>query len=547
MSAAVFSYPINYYCTYNSGICINDRSIIDYENVTFSEYTNNQKLSILIYFYDNDYKSNFLIYEKFNYLYEYLLSKKNIIENEDSNKIYNNEDTNRIYSNLDTILFKDENLDKNVYENVDEYVYDNLYHDNLKCDLVVTNTSNEYVNKYVNKYININLKDRVTFYYNFIHKFFLRTTYLIILLFSSFIISFTFIGNYIYFNMKNNKRYLVEEDVKKDEEDFYEFKYIEEYDNLDNEELDETRINYIKNKFITENTPKGIIHMSYNIDESAFIYYAKSSSTFSYKYLDCVARLFVIKFNCKKLYYHLHDEIIKSYKKINLEKLEIEDDNKEKLNDNDNREKLDFNDVRYSNTPSENDDSEIFVSLKSYNKVKNKSDSKFIDKKCNKFIFKGTLYDYDNLKDDKDQKQDYNYQQESNEEENYIKESNVNLQIKKIESNILNTDKKLNDDNKKLNDDNKKLNDETDDNKKLNDDNKKLNDDNKKLNDETDDNKKLNDETDDNKIINSKVTYKTTNKMNNKVNSKSNSKAKSSFKNISFKDFKKSLSMPIMM
>ena len=35
--------------------------------------------------------------------------------------------------------------------------------------------------------------------------------------------------------------------------------------------------------------------------------------------------------------------------------------------------------------------------------------------------------------------------------------------------------------------------------------------------------------------------------MNNKVNSKSNSKAKSSFKNISFKDFKKSLSMPIMM
>ena len=232
--------------------------------------------------------------------------------------------------------------------------------------------------------------------------------YICMIFFTSICISCFIVSYFLYSNMITNNKYLYQENLDNDHKDFFEFKYIEEYDDLSNNKITNEKYDKINNKYVKETTPVGDIFMSYDKDEGAFIYYCKTS-TIRYKYLDSVARLFVIKFDCKKLYYHLHDQLIKSFEK--LDNIELERDNdseqekdndseQEKDNDSeqerddekDDKLKLDFKDIRYSNTSSDNED--VFVNLKSYNTNNNKSGKNKFDKKCNKFIYKGNIDDF---------------------------------------------------------------------------------------------------------------------------------------------------------
>jgi len=75
--------------------------------------------------------------------------------------------------------------------------------------------------------------------------------------------------------------------------------------NLSTEEL----IN-LKNNFIDEVTPLGLVKLSYDYNHDAFIYY--SDEEIPYKYLEVVSRLFVIEYNCKSLYIDYKEQLFKA-------------------------------------------------------------------------------------------------------------------------------------------------------------------------------------------------------------------------------------------
>ena len=331
-------------------------------------------------------------------------------------------------------------------------------HINELCDsnLIISelcyNSNNKYLNNYflydkdnetnIEKYDNIENYDYIlSINYNFLYNI-KNLLYIFMILLASVSISLFIVSYFLYSNMITNKKYLYQENLDDDDKDFFHFKYIEEYDDLSNNKITNEKYEEIKNKYVKETTPVGDIYMSYDITEGAFIYYSKTS-TIRYKYLDSVARLFVIKFDCKKLYYHLHDQIVKSFEKLdnieveesdneeksdneeesdNEQKYDNKDNNKDQSNEEkrdnnkdqsneeerdnnkdqsneekrdnneDNKLKLNFNNVRYSNASSDNED--VFANFKSYNTNNNKLIKNKIDKKCNKFIYKGNIDDF---------------------------------------------------------------------------------------------------------------------------------------------------------
>jgi len=95
----------------------------------------------------------------------------------------------------------------------------------------------------------------------------------------------------------------------------YEFKYPL------TEQLEETEENKLY-KRVEEVTPEGHVYLTYDEQSNTFFYWSKKS--ISYKYLDVVARKYVIVYDCKEVYVNLFKEIIKSSLKEKEEKEEKE-------------------------------------------------------------------------------------------------------------------------------------------------------------------------------------------------------------------------------
>ena len=105
----------------------------------------------------------------------------------------------------------------------------------------------------------------------------------------------------------------------------YPDKYLEKFKSMpfDNESLD---VESLKNSIVVEHTPLGNVAMHYDIKREAFVYY--SDSVMPYRYLEVVARKYVITFHCKRVFIDMEDEINKAKTKIeeqkNAKKLEEE-------------------------------------------------------------------------------------------------------------------------------------------------------------------------------------------------------------------------------
>jgi len=105
----------------------------------------------------------------------------------------------------------------------------------------------------------------------------------------------------------------------------YPDKYLEKFKSMpfDNESLD---VESLKNNIVVEHTPLGNVAMHYDNKREAFVYY--SDSVMPYRYLEVVARKYVITFHCKRVFIDMEDEINKAKTKIeeqkNAKKLEEE-------------------------------------------------------------------------------------------------------------------------------------------------------------------------------------------------------------------------------
>jgi hypothetical protein len=113
------------------------------------------------------------------------------------------------------------------------------------------------------------------------------------------------------------KHITLKEDIKPPVEVPYPDKYLEKFKSMpfDNESLD---IESLKNSIVVEHTPLGNVAMHYDNKREAFVYY--SDSVMPYRYLEVVARKYVITFHCKRVFIDMEDEINKAKAKIEEQK-----------------------------------------------------------------------------------------------------------------------------------------------------------------------------------------------------------------------------------
>jgi hypothetical protein len=115
------------------------------------------------------------------------------------------------------------------------------------------------------------------------------------------------------------KMYLQLKDDKPDETESDNRKEAHEY-------VIKDRIEKLKNTFVMEKTPLGNVMMSYNNSKNSFEYY--SDNTIPYRYLETVARKYVIFFDCKMLYVDMNVELKNAMN--NIEKRKDNDMKEEK-------------------------------------------------------------------------------------------------------------------------------------------------------------------------------------------------------------------------
>jgi hypothetical protein len=112
------------------------------------------------------------------------------------------------------------------------------------------------------------------------------------------------------------------------------------------------KLEKLKNCFIMEKTPLGNVAMFYNAKRETFEYF--SDNTIPYRFLEVVARKYVVTFHCLPLYVIMEEELKKYEKKLE------EKQNEEKQKEEEEKKK----NVPTSHAPKKN----VFAKFKSYNK-----------------------------------------------------------------------------------------------------------------------------------------------------------------------------------
>ena len=87
----------------------------------------------------------------------------------------------------------------------------------------------------------------------------------------------------------------------------YEDKYKEKFEKLEYKTTDENKRENLKNSFIMEMTPHGNVILFWNQNNKVFSYY--SDGTMPYRFLEVVARKYVIMYDCKDLYYVMEEQM----------------------------------------------------------------------------------------------------------------------------------------------------------------------------------------------------------------------------------------------
>ena len=149
----------------------------------------------------------------------------------------------------------------------------------------------------------------------------------------------------------------------------YHDKYLEKFKSMpfDNESLD---IESLKNSIVVEHTPLGNVAMHYDNKREAFVYY--SDSVMPYRYLEVVARKYVITFHCKRVFIDMEDEINKAKMKIEEQKnaKKLEEEQAEKAQSE--KQEAEKQELELKEEPKKKN---VFASFKNYNKNTTKDSS----------------------------------------------------------------------------------------------------------------------------------------------------------------------------
>jgi hypothetical protein len=164
----------------------------------------------------------------------------------------------------------------------------------------------------------------------------------------------------------------------------YENRYFTEYDDLEEKDLTEEFVKDLTLNVIREETPKGKVIMYYSHEMESFIYYSKTKEI-PYKYLETLARKYVIMYDCKKLYVDIRKEYEKGLNK--------------------------YKEMKENKTPEggtggtggegggEKNKKQLFVSFKTYNRkgevnIKQKDKIYILREKSNRYSYRGKIEEY---------------------------------------------------------------------------------------------------------------------------------------------------------
>ena len=96
----------------------------------------------------------------------------------------------------------------------------------------------------------------------------------------------------------------------------FENRYFTEYDELEEKDLTDKFVKDLALNVIREETPKGEVLMYYSHEMGSFIYYSKTKEI-PYKYLETLARKYVIIYDCKRIYIDIRKEYEKGLNNYN--------------------------------------------------------------------------------------------------------------------------------------------------------------------------------------------------------------------------------------
>ena len=141
--------------------------------------------------------------------------------------------------------------------------------------------------------------------------------------------------------------------IKKNER--YEDKYIDKFKKMESVELSTERLDSLKNTILFENTPNGNVVMFYDNSRGSFAYY--TDNTIPYRFLEVIARKYVIVNNCKSIYVDMEFELQEAERKINEKKQKKEEKEEEE------KQKREEGKQQSVDQPKN-----VFAKFKSYNK-----------------------------------------------------------------------------------------------------------------------------------------------------------------------------------
>jgi hypothetical protein len=167
----------------------------------------------------------------------------------------------------------------------------------------------------------------------------------------------------------------------------FENRYFTEYDDLEEKDLTEQFVKDLTLNVIREETPKGEVLMYYSHEMESFIYYAKTKEI-PYKYLETLARKYVIMYDCKRIYVDIRKEYEKGLNK--------------------------YKELKENKTPegvtgetagtgveggSEKKKKQLFASFKTYNRksevnAKQKDKIYILREKANRYSYRGKIEEY---------------------------------------------------------------------------------------------------------------------------------------------------------
>lgn len=161
-----------------------------------------------------------------------------------------------------------------------------------------------------------------------------------------------------------------EREESSEEEEDPEFESLYSLEDQEVRELSDAEKEALKNKHCSVETPAGVVVLTYN--DPYFMYYARSGSIIPYRFLDVVARKFVLDYDCLVLY----------------NKLELEEE-KEKKEEKEDKEEKEEKDEK------EKKEESVFV----VKKKKITAKKRIVRKSMNKFKYGGQIEDFEKEKD----------------------------------------------------------------------------------------------------------------------------------------------------